>query len=343
MKKLLSAAAALSLLLVPTTHAFDVTTYSVDNLLSLADLEAATASGVRCRGVLHDPTDPDKVILFAQEGADVWFLTYDLTDSTLTVLGGDTVNNLKGGPTTVVRGAFAVGDGVIVYHDGEPFGTLSGMDVATGTFLPDIVVDPGNLDFLGSLAFLGGDLWIGGESAGSGSGADMDLLLINSDTGDVTVIDTLNSLQDIAVIGSDRALVADGWNRLLFDVSGIGTTNTVDDITPTGFGFPEPRTIQGMVALSEDFYILHDDSPSGFDDDILAVWDGTDLTDLVFSDILPPGQLYPNFHTGLALVQPDPDTIHLYIANFNNFVNEPALVRIEWSQATSVNEWMMYE
>ncbi|MCC5875602.1 MAG: hypothetical protein JJU11_05225 [Candidatus Sumerlaeia bacterium] len=342
MKKLLAVAAFAAL--SSASLAFDVTDYTVENLVELSELEAVTAAGVRCRGVLHDPTNPDQVLLFAQEGTDVWFLTYDLGTETLSVIGNDTVNNLKGDGTSVVRGAFAAGDGLIVYHDGASFGTLNAVDVATGTFIPNVVVDTTNLGTLASLSYLGNDLWVGGQSLDDTNGAAMDLLLINSDTGAVTVLETLNSMQDVVAIGSDRALVADGWNRRLFDATGIGGTYSSTNITPAGFGFPEPRTMKGMTALSEDFYILLDNSPADFDNDILAVWDGTSMTDLVLSDIAAPGLLYPNFHTGLTLVQPDPDTINLYIANFNNFAAEPALVRLTWTQdtETSVRDWMMH-
>lgn len=339
MKKLLAVTAFAAI--AASASAFDVTDYTVENLVTLSELEAVTAAGVRCRGVTFDAANPGVALLFASEGADMWFLTYDLDTETLSVIGNDTVNNLKGSGTSVVRGAFAAGNGVIAYHDGGDFGTIAGVEVATGTFIPSIVTD-GALGFLASLAHLDGDNWIGGNSAGSDNGDPRDLFLIDSDAGTATVLDTLNSMQDVAAISPTSALVADGWNRFLYLAEDVTTAYSRTNITPTGWGFPEPKTIQGMDALSEDFYVILETSPSGFDDDIIAVWDGTSITELVLSDIAPAGELYPNFHTGMSLLQPDPNTIHLYIANFNNFANEPALVRIVWTQDASVSDWLIH-
>lgn len=339
MKKLLAVAAFAAI--AASASAFDVTDYTVENLVTLSELEAVTAAGVRCRGVTFDAANPGVALLFASQGADIWFLTYDLDTETLTVIGNDTVNNLKGSGTSVVRGAFAAANGVIAYHDGGDFGTIAGVEVNTGNFIPSIVTD-GAIGALASLSHLDGDLWIGGASLDDTNGADMDLFLIDSNAGTATVIDTIKSMQDVAAISATSALVADGWNRLLYLAEDVTTTYSKTNITPTGWGFPAPKTIKGMDALSDDFYVIHDTSPSGFDDDIIAVWDGTSITELVLSDIAPAGELYPNFHTGMALLQPDSNTIHLYIANFNNFANEPALVRIVWTQQASVSDWLIH-
>lgn len=339
MKKLL-VAALLCGLPVTSAHAFDINSYTYEPLLSYPDLRTALDPAVRARGVLYDPAVPGQLLVFAEvPGGDSWFLTWDMDDESVQILGGDSLDNLKGSVTTIVHGALGAGGGVIAYHDNAAFGTIAGMDVLTETYVADIITDT-ELENTGTLGYLSGDLWVAGQSIGGGDPADVQI--IDTDAGTVTTAVTLNDMRDSAVVGAGEAIFADRWNLRLFSVTDLTGSPSSTEITPAGWGFPETRTIETFTALSTDLYAILDGSPSGFDDDIIAIWDGTSMTELPLSTIAPAGEIYPNFHTGMLFHQPDPQTLHLYIANFNNFANEPAIARLVWEDTTSVSDWLMF-
>ena len=336
MKKTLLAA-ALAVFAAPAL-ALDVGNYTYEPLFSYDEMRAISNDDVRVRVVMFDAQNPDLLLLFADEGGsgESWLFAYDLGLETIELLGGDSLDNLVGEATTFRHGAIAAGAGLIAYHDNNNRGTIRAVEVATGTLVAEVIVDSA-LENVGSFAYLGNNIWAAPERGVE----DGDLLLIDAGAGTVTTaVENLGNVTNLDVVGPDAVIVGLADGETIYHIADVtGASPVVTDVTPAGAA---GRDIAGLAAVSQDVYAVLDRSPSGFNDDIIAIWDGTDLTDLVLSDIAPPGELYPNFHHGMAMIQPDPESLHLYIANFNNFVNEPAFVRLVWEDITSVGDWTLY-
>jgi hypothetical protein len=103
--------------------------------------------------------------------------------------------------------------------------------------------------------------------------------------------------------------------------------------------------IQGLVALSDSLYFIYDEMPEGgFGEDELIVVEGktadAKTTRLSWNDIgsagadLDTDELSVDFHNGLAVRQPDPSTITMYLSNFGDF-SFSQIVEVTWIDSGS--------
>lgn len=350
--------AALAILGLATTASaqFDISTYTATGLFTNESLRTALslppAEEVRVRGVSIDPTVADTLVLFVSrtDNSNNWIVRYNLATPGFTVVGGNTLAGLKGSPTSLNQGSFATGAGLAVYNDNPDFGNIVAVDLNTGVF-STVVSNPTDLGFVGSLAYLGGTNWVGIDSRNNNS--QNPIRLIN--TAGPTVTNSSVSVHDsraIVPIGNNEILMADRWNEILNHITALDTaTPVVTPITPPGvapnnWAF-NARVMTDLAAVSEDLYAILDDSPAGFNDELIAVWDGTTLTDISIADIAiaaggVSGNLNVNFHNGIFMNQPDANTLHLYITNFNSADALPAVYRVEWTQSSSVSDWQLF-
>lgn len=348
--------AALAVLSLATTApaAFDISTYTATGLFTNEALRTAIglppAEEVRVRGVSIDPTVADTLVLFVSRtnNSNNWIVNYNLATPGFTVVGGNSLAGLKGSPSSLNQGSFATGAGLAVYNDNPTFGNIVGLNLTTGVFNGAVVSNATDLGFVGSLAYLGGTRWVGIDSRNNASQNPIRLI----DTAGPTVTNSTVVAHDsraIVPIGNNAILMADRWNRILNHITDLDTTPVINNITPPGdWGFAVgQRQMVDLAGISTDLYAILDDSPAGFNDELLAIWDGTAITDISLADISVAaggvsGDLNVNFHNGIFMHQPDANTLHLYVANFNSADALSGVYRVEWTQASSVSDWQLF-
>jgi hypothetical protein len=238
-------------------------------------------------------------------------------------------------PVSPEYGTLATGPNTIVFTSNANFIKL---DVAAGTSSIDSAVE---LEAAGAIGYLAGTNWLIGITSDAGT-----------DPGDVFVFDAqtatagpakanINDVRDLAVIdqgGKFDAIVPDRANDTVHLITDVLGTPVTSEITPSSIA--GNVGIQGLVALSDSLYFIYDELPEGgFGNDELIVVEGntTDAktTRLSWNDIgsagagLDTDELSVDFHNGLAIRQPDPSTITLYLSNFG--ASSPCqIIEVTW-------------
>jgi hypothetical protein len=232
-------------------------------------------------------------------------------------------------------GTLATGPNTIVFTSDANFIKLN---VAAGTSSIDSVAE---LDDAGAIGYLAGSSWLIGMTSDAGTGPG-DVFVFDAQTAtlDPATVN-FNDVRDLAIIdqgGQFDAIVPDRANdtvHLITDVLGAPVTS---EITPSSIA--GNVGIQGLVALSDSLYFIYDELPGGgFGSDELIVVEGNTAdaktTRLSWNDIgsagagLDTDELSVDFHNGLAIRQPDPSTITMYLSNFG--ASSPAqIIEVTW-------------
>jgi hypothetical protein len=235
-------------------------------------------------------------------------------------------------------GTLATGPNTIVFVSNAKFIQLN---VAEGTSSIDSVAE---LQAAGAVGYLAGTKWFIGMTSDAGTGP-----------GDVFVFDAqsaaaepatanFNDVRDFAVIEQGdqiNVIVSDRANDTVHLITDVLGTPGTSEITPSSIA--GDVGIQGLVALSDSLYFIYDEMPEGgFGNDELIVVEGAGAdaktTRLSWNDIgsagagLATDELSVDFHNGLAVRQPDPSTITMYLSNFGAF-SDIQVVEVTWVDA----------
>ena len=232
-------------------------------------------------------------------------------------------------------GTLATGPNTIVFMSDANFIKLN---VAAGTSSSDSVAE---LDDAGAIGYLAGTNWLIGMTSDAVTGPG-DVFVFDAQTATVGPAKAnINDVRDLAVIdqgGRLDAIVPDRANDTVHLITDMLGTPVISDITPSSIA--GNVGIQGLVALSDSLYFIYDELPGGgFGNDELIMVEGntTDAktTRLSWNDIGSAGagmgtdELSVDFHNGLAIRQPDPSTIKLYLSNFGAF-SPCQIIEVTW-------------
>ena len=238
-------------------------------------------------------------------------------------------------PVDMGYGTLATGPNTIVFTDYANFFKLN---VADGT---SSITSAAELNAAGAIGYLAGTNWLIGMTSDAGTGPG-DVFVFDSQTATVgPAIANMNDVRDLAVIdqgGRFDAIVPDRMNDTVHRITDLLGTPVTSEITPSSIA--GNVGIQGLVALSDSLYFIYDELPEGgFGEDELIVVEGktTDAktTRLSLNDIgsaganLDTDELSVDFHNGLAVRQPDPSTIKLYLSNFGDF-SFNQIIEVTW-------------
>jgi hypothetical protein len=241
-------------------------------------------------------------------------------------------------PVSPAYGTLATGPDTIVFTNSATPGDLIILNIATGTSSIASLVE---LKGAGAIGYLTGTQWLIGMTSDAGISP-----------GDVFVFDTQtatvgpakvnsNDVRDLAVIdqgGQFDAIVPDRANDTVHLITDVLGTPATSEITPDSIA--GNVGIQGLVALSDSLYFIYDELPAGgFGNDELIVVEGNTTsaktTRLSWNKIGSAGAglgtdvLSVDFHNGLAVRQPDPSTITLYLSNFGAF-SDKQIIEVTW-------------
>jgi len=238
-------------------------------------------------------------------------------------------------PVNLSYGTLATGPNTIVFTSSANFIQLN---VAAETSSIDSVAE---LEFAGAIAYLAGTNWLIGMTSDAATGPG-DVFVFDAQTAMVDpATDNFNDVRDLAVIDQgDRldVIVPDRANDTVHLITDVLGTPVTSEITPGSIA--GEVGIQGLVALSDSLYFLYDELPEGgFGNDELIVVEGNtadaNTTRLSWNDIGSAGaglitdELSVDFHNGLAVRQPDPSTITMYLSNFGAF-SPCQIIEVKW-------------
>lgn len=238
-------------------------------------------------------------------------------------------------PVDLGYGTLATGLNTIVFTNNANFIQLN---VAART---SSIASSAELEGAGAIGYLAGTKWLIGMTSDAGTGPG-DVFVFDAQTATVGPAKAnITDVRDLAVIdqgGQFDAIVPDRANDTVHLITDVLGTPVTSEITPSSIA--GEVGIQGLVALSDSLYFLYDELPAGgFGNDELIVVEGntTDAktTRLSWNDIgsagagLDTDELSVDFHNGLAIRQPDPSTITLYLSNFGAF-SDAQIVEVTW-------------
>ncbi len=238
-------------------------------------------------------------------------------------------------PVDLAYGTLATGPNTIVFTNS---GNFIKLNVADGT---SSITSAAELGAAGAIGYLAGTEWLVGMTSDAATGPG-DVFVFDAQTATVGAAKVnLNDVRDLAVIdqgGQFDVIVPDRANDTVHLITDVLGTPVTSEITPSSIA--GNVGIQGLVALSESLYFIYDELPAGgFGNDELIVVEGntTDAktTRLSWNDIGSAGaglgtdELSVDFHNGLAVRQPDPSTITLYLSNFGAF-SEIQVIEVKW-------------
>jgi len=238
-------------------------------------------------------------------------------------------------PVDLDYGTLATGPNTIVFTSN---GNLIELNVAAGTSSIDSTDE---LKSAGAIGYLAGTEWLIGMTSDAGTNPG-DVFVFDAQTATAGPAKAnFNDVRDLAVIdqgGQFDAIVPDRANDTVHLITDVLGTPVTSEITPSSIA--GNVGIQGLVALSDSLYFIYDESPvGGFGSDELIVVEGntTDAktTRISWNDIgsagagLDPDELSVDFHNGLAVRQPDPSTITLYLSNFGAF-SYYQIIEVTW-------------
>jgi len=238
-------------------------------------------------------------------------------------------------PVDLGYGTFATGPNTIVFTSNANFIQLN---VADGTSSIDSVAE---LKYAGAIGYLAGTNWLIGMTSDTETGPG-DVFVFDAQTAAVGPAKAnFNDVRDLAVIdqgGQFDAIVPDRANDTVHLITDVLGTPVTSEITPSSIA--GNVGIQGLVALNDSLYFIYDELPGGgFGNDELIVVEGntTDAktTRLSWNDIGSAGaglgtdELSVDFHNGLAIRQPDPSTITMYLSNFGSF-SPCQIIEVTW-------------
>mgnify|MGYP005846683561 CR=1 FL=1 len=241
-------------------------------------------------------------------------------------------------PVDFAYGTLATGPNTIVFTDNANFIQLN---VADGT---SSITSAAELAGAGAVGYLTGTKWLIGMTSDAGTGRG-DVFVFDAQTAAANpAIANVNDVRDLAVIdrgGRFDAIVPDRAKDTVHLITDVLGTPVTGEITPASIA--GKVGIQGLVALSDSLYFLYDELPAGgFGNDELIVVEGngTDAktTRLSWNDIGSAGaglgtdELSVDFHNGLAVRQPDPSTITMYLSNFGAF-SENQIIAVTWTNS----------
>ncbi|RPH99326.1 MAG: T9SS C-terminal target domain-containing protein [Calditrichaeota bacterium] len=238
-------------------------------------------------------------------------------------------------PVDLAYGTLATGPNTIVFTNNANFTQLN-VAAGTSSFAP-----AAELGAAGAIGYLTGTEWLIGMTSDAGTGKG-DVFVFDAQTATVgPAMANFNDVRDLAVVdqgGRFDAIVPDRANDTVHLITDVLGTPVTSEITPSSIA--GNVGIQGLVALSDSLYFIYDESPGGgFGSDELIVVEGntTDAktTRLSWNDIGSAGaglgtdELSVDFHNGLAVRQPDPSTITLYLSNFGVF-SDAQIIEVKW-------------
>ena len=241
-------------------------------------------------------------------------------------------------PVNLDYGTLATGPNTIVFTSNANFIQLN---VADGISSIDSVAE---LDDAGAIGYLANTNWLIGMTSDAGTGPG-DVFVFDAQTATADPAKAnFNDVRDLAVIEQGDqfdVIVPDRANDTVHLITDVLGTPVISEITPSSIA--GNVGIQGLVALSDSLYFIYDELPGGgFGSDELIVVEGntTDATTtrLSWNDIgsagagLSTDELSVDFHNGLAVRQPDPSTITMYLSNFGA-VSEIQIVKVTWTDA----------
>ncbi len=244
-------------------------------------------------------------------------------------------------PVNMEYGTLATGPNTIVFTNNETPGDFIQLNVADGT---GSIASAPELEDAGAIGYLTGTEWLIGMTSDAGTGPG-DVFVFDAQTATVGPAKTnLNDVRDLAVIdrgGRFDAIVPDRANDTVHLITDVLGTPVISEITPSSIA--GNVSIQGLVVLSDSLYFIYDDMPEGgFGNDELIVVEGntTDAktTRISWNDIgsagvgLDTDELSVDFHNGLAVRQPDPSTISLYLSNFGAF-SDVQVIEVTWTNS----------
>ncbi len=240
-------------------------------------------------------------------------------------------------------GSLAASPNAIVFTNNATAGDFIFLDVESnfGATFTEVA-----LEGTGAIGYIDGANWLLGISGSAPTGAG-DVVVLNLETASYgEALANLTDVRDLAIIqqnGLFDALVADRANDTVHLISDIlGSPNTID-ITPSSIA--GNVGIQGLIALDNTLYFLYDESPEGgFGEDELIIVEGltseSQTTRVSWNDIGSAGaglntdELSVDFHNGLAIRQPDENTIIVYLSNFGAF-SENQIIEVTWTNSGS--------
>ncbi len=238
-------------------------------------------------------------------------------------------------PVDVAYGTLAAGPNAIVFIDKTNFILLN---VAAGR---SSVIPTAELGASGAIGYLTGTKWLIGKTSDAGIRRG-DVFIFDALTGTAgPAIGNFTDVRDLAVIDRGNrldAIIADRANDTVHLITDVLGTPALSEITPRSIA--GNVGIQGLVALGDSLYFLYDEWPGGgFGNDELIVVEGltpdAKTTRLSWNAIGSAGaglntdELSVDFHNGLAVRQPDPSTIVVYLSNFGVF-SEAQIIEVKW-------------
>lgn len=241
-------------------------------------------------------------------------------------------------PVDLAYGTLATGPNTIVFTSN---GNFIQLNMAAGT---SSIASAAEFGGAGAIGYLAGTEWLIGMTSDAGTGPG-DVFVFDAQTATVDpAIANLNDVRDLAVIdrgGRFDAIVPDRANDKVHLMTDVLGTPVISEITPSSIA--GNVGIQGLVALSDSLYFIYDEMPAGgFGDDELIVVEGNSAdaktTRLSWNDIgsagagLDTDELSVDFHNGLAVRQPDPSTVTVYLSNFGVF-SENQIIEVTWTNS----------
>jgi hypothetical protein len=241
-------------------------------------------------------------------------------------------------PVSPAYGTLSTGPDTIVFTNSATPGDLIILNIATGT---SSIASAVELEGAGAIGYLTDTKWLIGMTSVAGIGPG-DVFVFDAQTATIGPAKVnSNDVRDLAVIdqgGQFDVIVPDRANDTVHLITDVLGTPATSEITPDSIA--GNVGIQGLVALSDSLYFIYDELPAGgFGNDELIVVEGNTTsaktTRLSWNKIGSAGAglgtdvLSVDFHNGLAVRQPDPSTITLYLSNFGAF-SDKQIIEVTW-------------